>query len=373
MRKPLLPRQQATKVAGDSANSNVSGPLGSLQWPFAEIVPLKSAVLCFVYVLLSASGPILMDWVKRSNGGTFPFMIPALTFHAWATAVGIGAGWAVASGKETMRKLRRPDMLWRFMLTTSMFTCGDMLSFMSMEHLDVGTFSLVGKAFAIAITVGLTRVVLGKKQTRLQYTLVVLVVASTIAFCRSEQVARGAIASGGSWFSRGSWPEGQWFLGLGQRTAAVALTSFGAVVQEKLLRWEAGVPFLIQQCWMGIGALCISFFALRVLHGLPTSALLTGFDNWRVLVLLGMYVANGLTTGLMVKRLGAVAKALCVPIYLGGCYFYAVQTGSATLTLQVILAWSVSTACILLFAVTKATGSRKKWEEVAKEPAASPA
>lgn len=65
-------------------------------------------------------------------------------------------------------------------------------------------------------------------------------------------------------------------------------------------------------------------------NGLPFSALTRGFDNWRVLVLLFSYVASGLTTALMVKKLGAVAKSLCVPIYLGGCYFYAVHTGSAT-------------------------------------------
>ena len=23
-------------------------------------------------------GPILLDWVKRANGGTFPFMVPAV-------------------------------------------------------------------------------------------------------------------------------------------------------------------------------------------------------------------------------------------------------------------------------------------------------
>lgn len=55
-----------------------------------------------------------------------------------------------------------------------------------------------------------------------------------------------------------------------------------------------------------------------------------GFNHWRVLVLLFSYVASGLTTALMVKKLGAVAKSLCVPVYLGGCYFYAVCTGSAS-------------------------------------------
>jgi hypothetical protein len=63
---------------------------------------------------------------------------------------------------------------------------------------------------------------------------------------------------------------------------------------------------------------------------LPFAALQQGFNNWRTLVLLFSYVASGLTTALMVKILGAVAKSLCVPIYLGGCYFYAVHTGSAT-------------------------------------------
>ena len=63
---------------------------------------------------------------------------------------------------------------------------------------------------------------------------------------------------------------------------------------------------------------------------MPLSALTEGFGHWRVLVLLFSYVASGLTTGLMVKKLGAIAKSLCVPIYLGFCYAYAVHTGSAT-------------------------------------------
>lgn len=56
-------------------------------------------------------------------------------------------------------------MLWRFFITTSLFVGGDMLSFMSIAHLDVGTFSLVGKALAIILTVLLSRVVLKKGQS----------------------------------------------------------------------------------------------------------------------------------------------------------------------------------------------------------------
>lgn len=360
MREPLLRRRPA-----EPANGGAAGPSQSrFQWPDGK-VPYRSIALCAVYVVVSASGPILLDWVKRANGGTFPFMVPALTFHAWATASALGVGTAVAKGREGIKQLNQPNMIWRFMLTTTLFTCGDILSFTSMQHLDVGTFSLVGKAFAIAITVGLTRVVLGKRQTRLQYGLVVAVVVATIGFCRSEMVARGHASGGGFFGTGGEWPESKWFLGLGQRTAAVAMTSLGAVLQERLLTMQPGIPFMMQQCWMGMGAMAMSFFALRVLHHLPTSALFTGFDDWRVLVLLAMYTINGLCTGLMIKQLGAVAKALCVPIYLGGCYAYAVKTGSAGFTLQVLLAWGASTACILLFAVSKAgyLGNKTRMEK----------
>merc|ERR1712187_384326 len=92
---------------------------------------------------------------------------------------------------------------------------------------------------------------------------------------------------------------------------------------------------------------------MRFVHGLPLSGLLEGFEDWRVLVLLTSFVANGLCAGLVVKHLGAVAKALCVPIYLGGCYAYAVHTGSAVLTGRVLAAWLASVACILFFAFTK--------------------
>ena len=87
---------------------------------------------------------------------------------------------------------------------------------------------------------------------------------------------------------------------------------------------------MVQQSWMSLAAMTLSLLTLRFVHGLPLSALTEGFGHWRVLVLLFSYVASGLTTALMVKKLGAIAKSLCVPIYLGFCYAYAVYTGSAS-------------------------------------------
>jgi len=309
---------------------------------------VKKAILCTIFVLLNASGPILFDWVKRGHGGRFPFAVPALTFHAWAFAGLLGLGWSASKGVEGMRQLLRPDMLWRFFITTSLFTAGDMLSFMSIQHLDVGTFSLLGKSLAIVVTVLLSRLLLRKSQTRTQYSLVAATAVATVVFCRSEAAAREA------WTQTSLvCGEGQLGLGLVQRASAVCLTSLAAVLQERLLTKRPGIPFLLQQSWMSCGAMAMSIFTLKFVHRLPFSALLDGFGNWQVLVLLFSYVASGLTAALMVKKLGAVAKALCVPIYLGGCYAYAVYTGSAVLTAQAVTAWFASTACILLYAVSK--------------------
>lgn len=320
---------------------------------------IRRAALCGVYITLSASGPVLLDWVKCYHGGRFPFSIPALTFHAYAISALLGLVWTSSRGREGWKQLMRFDMLWRVSVTTSLFTIGDILSFMSIQHLDVGTFSLVGKAFAIVITVLLSRLVLGTRQSGLQYLLVSTVAATTIAFCHAEMHARGLMISMASsdYALRPRWAS-HWIAGLTQRTVAVGLTSLAAVLQEKLLAREPGIPFLLQQCWMGCGAMATSFFTLRFVHRLPSSHLLQGFGDWRVIVLLVMYVANGLTAGLMVKRLGAVAKVLCVPIYLGFCYAYAVRTGSAALTAPAVAAWVASTVCILLYAVTKAAGRR---------------
>lgn len=319
-------------------------------WSRTSTRLIKKAFLCFAFVVLSAIGPILFDWVKRHNGGIFPFSIPALVFHAWAIDGILGLTWAASQGKKGLRQLWRPDMVWRFFITTSLFVAGDMLSFMSIAHLDVGTFSLVGKALAIILTVLLSRVVLKKGQSPQQYSLVVAVAVATMVFCQSEAHAR-QIASRAS--NVPTLTTLEWSLGLAERSLAVFFTSLGAVLQEQLLTFRPGIPFLVQQTWMSFAAMNLSLFTLRFANGLPFSALTRGFDNWRVLVLLFSYVASGLTTALMVKKLGAVAKSLCVPIYLGGCYFYAVHTGSATFTLEVVAAWTTSTACILLYAISK--------------------
>lgn len=319
---------------------------------------IKKAFLCSAFVVLSAIGPILFDWVKRHNAGRFPFFVPALVFHAWAIDGLIGLLWAASQGRKGLKLLWRPDMLWRFFITTSLFVAGDMLSFMSIAHLDVGTFSLVGKALAIILTVLLSRVVLKKGQSPQQYALVVAVAVATVVFCQSEAHARQMASQA---LSRNSvnMASMEWCLGLTERSIAVFLTSLAAVLQEQLLTFRPGIPFLVQQSWMSLAAMTLSLFTLRFVYGLPFAALQEGFNNWRTLVLLFSYVASGLTTALMVKKLGAVAKSLCVPIYLGGCYFYAVHTGSATFTLPVIAAWTTSTACILLYAISKMNGQEE--------------
>ncbi|CAK0813478.1 unnamed protein product [Prorocentrum cordatum] len=190
-------------------------------------------VLCLIYVCLSASGPIVLDWVKRGHGGSFGFSVPALTFHAWALASLMGLSWTAYHGQ--LRQLLRLDMLWRFCVTTSMFTVGDMLSFASLQHLDVGTFSLVGKTCAIILTVLLTLItsatILHKRQTALQYGLVVIVAACTYSFCLAEQAAHATVRAA----AKASIPvaSGLWMRGLVQRIFAVFFTSLGAVLQER--------------------------------------------------------------------------------------------------------------------------------------------
>lgn len=326
---------------------------------------IKKAFLCSAFVVLSAIGPILFDWVKRHNAGRFPFFVPALVFHAWAIDGLIGLLWAAAQGRKGLKLLWRPDMLWRFFITTSLFVAGDMLSFMSIAHLDVGTFSLVGKALAIILTVLLSRVVLKKGQSPQQYALVVAVAVATVVFCQSEAHAR-QMASQALSRSSVNMASMEWCLGLTERSIAVFLTSLAAVLQEQLLTFRPGIPFLVQQSWMSLAAMSLSLFTLRFVYGLPFAALQQGFNNWRTLVLLFSYVASGLTTALMVKKLGAVAKSLCVPIYLGGCYFYAVHTRSATFTLPVIAAWTTSTACILLYAISKMNAQEECHQQTAK-------
>jgi len=342
--RPLAHRQAETGKSRPGCRQ-INGPVyGGLL--------VRKACLCFIFLVLSTMGPILFDWVKRGNSGSFPFSVPALVFNAWAIDAFVGFCWAVTQGSKSVQLLWRPDMVWRFFITTSLFVAGDMLSFMSIEHLDVGTFSLVGKALAIILTVLLSRLVLKKGQSLQQYSLVAAVAVATMFFCQSEVQARQA-ANLAKVLRSPTQASMSWYLGLAERSTAVFLTSLAAVLQEQLLTNRPGIPFMVQQSWMSLAAMTLSLLTLRFVHGLPLSALTEGFGHWRVLVLLFSYVASGLTTALMVKKLGAIAKSLCVPIYLGFCYAYAVYTGSASLTLQVLAAWTASTACILLYAISK--------------------
>lgn len=317
----------------------------------------RSGALCLGYVLLSASGPILLDWVKQSHGGRFHFSVAALTFHAWAIASGIGFAWTWASaGRTGLRQMYRPDLMQKFCIPSALFAVGDMLSFMSMQRLDVGTFSLLGKSSSVLATMVLSRLILRKTHTRLQYCLVGMVAAATVVFCNEEQLAQGLVIGRTAGASSGAVETiaTERLVGLAQRTGAVFATSLGAVLQEQLFTREPSMPFMMQLCLMGLGAILMSLLTLQCSQGSFWLHLADGFDDWRVSVLLAVYILNGVSTGLVVKRLGAVAKALCVPVYLGGCYLYAVLSGSAVLTLPVVLAWTTSTACVLVFAMTKA-------------------
>jgi len=170
------------------------------------------------------------------------------------------------------------------------------------------------------------------------------ITCATLAFCRSEADASS------------QQQDSTWAFAAVQRAAATALTSLGAVLQERFLACDKDCHFMQQQCWMACGALLTSFIVFRFGYGLRTTELLVGFDNWKVCVVLGFYVTYGLSAGLMVKRLGALVKALCVPVTLGGCYLYAVSAGTAALVAHKVLAWTTSTTLIAMYVISKARG-----------------
>eukprot|EP00930_Biecheleria_cincta_P082700 TRINITY_DN72371_c0_g1_i1.p1 TRINITY_DN72371_c0_g1~~TRINITY_DN72371_c0_g1_i1.p1 ORF type:complete len:355 (-),score=43.39 TRINITY_DN72371_c0_g1_i1:83-1147(-) len=353
MKQPLLPRCHQDGGAERLCETSCR------RWRPAVVA------LCCMHVVFGMAGPFLLDWVKRHHGGSYRFSIPALTFLAYAMALMLGATWTLLNGREGLRLLNRPDMLWRFCVTASLFTMGDILSFMSMQHLDPGTFSLMGKGLSIALTVLMTRMLLGRKQTIFQYALVAAVAASTFVFCHQEALSRCQLESRlpAEAHREALRHSSRSELGLGilQRSCAVLLLTLAAVLQERVMTREPDTPFMLQQCWMGCGALSTSFAANIVLHGeVPSAKLLQGFNDWRVVTLLLFYVANGMTAGLMVKRLGALAKALCVPIYLGGCYAYAVCSGSASLATGAVAAWAFSMSLIVIYVLTKVGVSQKQ-------------
>lgn len=339
-------------------------PVQSAQLAWAALASNAGLLaICAVNVVLNMAAPLLLDWLKRRQGGRYRFSPAALTFNAYAIGVALGIGWAVSHGRAGLRQLCRPDMIWRFCITASLFAAGDILSFTSMQHLDPGIHSLVGKAFAMVFTVVLSRVVLGRKQTQTQYGLVGAVTMFTIVFCYEETYARGRQT-----LAMAGFEPRRWALGLTQRTSGVVLTSLSAILQERFMSRGPETPFMALQFWMGCGALATSFFVLNVLHSLPASQLLEGFDDWRVLLLLVTYAASGLTAGLMVKRLGAVAKGLCVPIALGGCYLYTALRGEAVLSITAVGAWAASTLLILAYGMTRVVSSRAlSWTKTSRK------
>lgn len=308
----------------------------------------------------------MTDWVRRRQGGTFKFSVAALTFYAYFFAFALGCLWAMWKGRRTMEQLKRPDLLWRFVLTASLFTAGDMLSFASMRYLDPGTFSLVGKCLNIVLTVFMTRLILQRKQSPLQYTLVAAIAVSAFLFCHQESLARARSANLGRMLdglelrqsSQADWP-----LGLFYRVVAAFMLTLAAVLQERVLSKEPSLPFMLQQCWMGCGSIGTSLIAMRFWHGHKAlyqmmRPMHNGFSDWTVVLLLILYIANGMAAGLMVKHVGALTKALCVPVYLGGCYAYSVACGSAVMSVGAIAAWAACTVFILLFGITKAFPGR---------------
>eukprot|EP00930_Biecheleria_cincta_P038678 TRINITY_DN26565_c0_g1_i1.p1 TRINITY_DN26565_c0_g1~~TRINITY_DN26565_c0_g1_i1.p1 ORF type:complete len:428 (+),score=28.18 TRINITY_DN26565_c0_g1_i1:53-1336(+) len=354
MKMPLLGQHAELDTKGHASAGNSKG------------VAPTTILLCAAYVLLSMSGPILLDWVRRNSGGTFRFNVPSLTFNAYGIALIMGILWASCNGQ--LDQLYRPDMLLRFGISASLFSAGDILNFLSLKYLDTGTFSLLGKALGIILTVTLTRLLLGKRQTRLQYGFLTGVAISTVVFCQAESYARGQVIGG-----NGSLPlaAGARSLGFILRSVGVTITSFAVVLQERFFTRKQA-PFMLQQFWMACGACTTSLVALKLLHGFRLSQLVRGFDDWRVLLMLTMYTAYGLTTGLMVKRLGALAKALCLPVYLGGCYAYAVLSGSTVLSTTVVLAWTTSASLLCAFTVSKAMGQADQKQEMRREPGRRP-
>lgn len=338
LKTPLLGQRADLGMKSHASASNSKG------------VSRNTILLCSVYVLLSMSGPILLDWVRRQSGGTFQFSIPALTFNAYGIAAITGLLWTACNGQ--MDQLYCPSMFLRFGISASLFCTGDILNFLSLKYIDTGSFSLIGKALGIIFTVSLSRLLLGKRQTRLQYGLLTGVAISTVVFCQAESYARGQIIGGNGSFALAA---GARSLGFTLRSLGVTFASFAVVLQERFFT-QKRAPFMLQQFWMACGACTTSLVAQRLLYGFQLSQLVRGFDDWRVLLLLTMYTAYGLTTGLMVKRLGALAKALCLPVYLGGCYAYAVLSGSTVLSASAVLAWATSASLLCAFTVTKAMG-----------------
>jgi hypothetical protein len=162
---------------------------------------------CCGFVTLNASGPLLMDLVKRHHGGHFPFSSPALIFHAYACAAVLGAtSTLLASGLGAWRRLLCANMLCRYGANAALFALGDTLNVMSMEKTDVVTFSLVGKALAIVLTALCSRALLGQEQTRLQLFLLAAITVATADFCMADLDARRGL--------RGSWAAGSSVPGL---------------------------------------------------------------------------------------------------------------------------------------------------------------
>jgi len=322
-----------------------SQPSSSCAVPGPHSLDVGLLLILVSHIFLSMSGPIMLDMVKQRHDGRYNFHVPAMIFHAYTVSAGLSIGNACTRGFHEVRKLYRPDMLWRYTATACLFTVGDMLSISSMQYLDAGTSSLIGKGFGIVATVALTSAILHLRHTASQCGLVMGITLATLVFCQSGT---------GTPVQADKLQNSAWSFAVVQRTMATVMTSLGAVLQERLLASEPSCSFMQQQFWMACGALVTSSVVLNFVYGVGMSDLFTGFDDWRVCIVLIFYVLHGLAAGLMVKHLGALLKALCVPVTLGGCYIYSVRSGTAALAGHKVLSWTTSTALIALYMVSKA-------------------
>jgi hypothetical protein len=235
-------------------------------------------------------------------------------------------------------------MFWRFCVVSCLFGCGELLSIAAMQHLDIGTFSLLGQSFGIISTAVWTWVLFRRHYTILQYALILATAVSAGAFSHVQGAQHTSAPKEANSPLRG-------FI---LRIAGVGLTSLGAATQQWLFESAPEIPFMVQQCWMGFGATASSLFICMVVNGNPFSTLLHVFEDWHSVVPLLAFVVSGFSQGLLVKRLGAIAKAMCTPIILGICYMFAVSTGSALLNVTTAMMWAVNITCVLTFAVSKA-------------------
>jgi hypothetical protein len=268
-----------------------------------------------------------------------------LSLHAYSLGTLLGfAGVASSEGvRGIVDALLLPDMS-RYIALAGLMAMGDMLSIASMAYLDPGSFMLLGKGISILMTVALSYVVLGKRQSHRQYIIVALLLASTTWFLRAQSGAMGLA---------GRWKGGaeRWLFGMVTRALGVVLGALASVVQECLMTGKAVVSFWKMQTWICMGGALVSLGIMHIQQGISYKSVFQGFDDWPLHAAIVFNVLAGLVQGLLLKRCGAMTKALCLPMVLGGSYFLSVVLGSAAPNMQAFLAWLSCSALIAAFAL----------------------